>query len=50
MSRLDVTIRGPANEVHDRHFNDGITRDLKTLKERALKLTGKYCVYFELVK
>ena len=47
---LDVAIRYPANEVGDNYFNDQITRDLKTLKDRALKLTGKHCKHFKEVK
>ncbi|MCK5610453.1 hypothetical protein KAR91_51750 [Candidatus Pacearchaeota archaeon] len=50
ISRLDTNIRYPAGDISDHYFNDQITRDLKTLKERALKLTGKHCRYFKSVK
>ena len=46
MSTLDAAIRGSGDEVHDRYFNDKITKDLKILKEHALKIGGKHCVYF----
>ena len=50
INTLDTKIRYPSDAISDHYFNDRITKDLKTLKESALKLTGKHCMHFKSVK